>query len=344
MGSTQRVGVGIVGLGAIGVTHAQALHELRDRAELVAFSGGSLAAAAAVGWPEADQRSAADVVRSPDVDVVVSCSPSEFHARDVLEVLDAGKDVVVEKPMALSVADVDAIVTSAEQRGRTVSMISQHRFDPAHAQLKAMVDSGRLGDLRLARTHVHGYRTTAYYASADWRRSQELGGGVVMNQGVHNIDVLLWLAGEVVEVTAQVATLGQTMDAEDTAVATLRFASGALGALTLSTATPPGRAGTIDLDFTGGSVSVGQSRFLTWDVPEVPAPELPVRPVSLAGVSAPTVDLDGHVAQWRDVLDALDSGTAPLVDVHEAARTVRLLCAIYEAAATGRAVTPAHLT
>lgn len=344
MGTTNRRKIGIIGLGAIGGTHAQALHELRERAELVAFSGGSLAAAADAGWPEAVQQSVAEVVTNPDVDVVVSCSPSEFHARNVLDALEAGKDVVVEKPMALTVADADAIVSLAEERGRTVSMISQHRFDPAHARLKDLLDSGRLGELRLARAHVHNYRTTEYYASADWRRSQELGGGVVMNQGVHHIDVLQWLAGDVVEVTAQVATLGQTMDAEDTTVATVRFAGGALGVITLSTATPPGRAGTIDLDLTGGSVSVGQSRFLTWDVADVSVPELEARPVSEAGVAAPTVDLDGHVAQWRDVLDALDAGGRPLVDVRAAARTVRLLCAIYEAARTGRAVDPAQLS
>jgi len=343
MSTTDRVRIGIIGLGAIGVTHAQALDRLRDRAELVAFSGGSPAAAAAAGWPDAAAQDVAQVVGNPDVDVVVPCSPSEYHARNVLDALDAGKDVVVEKPMALTVADADAVVALAEQRGRTVSMISQHRFDPAHARLKALVDAGRLGELRLARTHVHGFRTTEYYASADWRRSQALGGGVVMNQGVHNIDVLQWLAGDVVDVTAQLATLGQRMDAEDTAVATLRFAGGALGVLTLSTATPPGRAGTIDLDFTGGSVSVGQGRFLAWDVPGVAAPELEQRAPSRAGVSAPTVDLDGHVAQWRDILDARAEGRQPLVDVHESARTVRLLCALYEAAATGRRVNPADL-
>ncbi|MPV36464.1 Gfo/Idh/MocA family protein [Georgenia subflava] len=338
----QRIGVGIVGLGAIGATHARALREI-DRVDLVAYSGGTTAAASDAGWPDAVQLSPAEVIDHPGVQVVAICTPSDTHAALALDALRAGRHVVVEKPLALRVADAEAVVTEARRRGLVASMIAHRRFEPEHEHVRELLGTGALGELRLARTHVHWVRDDAYYAAAPWRTSMAAGGGSLMNQGAHNVDLLRWLCGEVVEVTAQHATLGHDMDAEDTTVATVRFASGALGVITTSTATPPGDEASIVLHLSGGTVELGQGTVLRWDVPGVPAPGAADDGAASGARDPGAIGHSGHLTQWRDVVDAIDSGRAPAIDVADAAKTVRLLCAVYEAAASGRAVNPADL-
>jgi UDP-N-acetyl-2-amino-2-deoxyglucuronate dehydrogenase len=338
------LGVGIIGLGAIGVTHARVLDQLRPAVELVAYSGGSPAAAAEAGWPTAQQLTADQVINHPDVGIVVVCSPTEFHARNVLDALTAGRHVLAEKPIALTVREADEIAALAKDRGLMVSMISQRRFEPTHQKVKELIEQGVLGDLRLGHTQVHWYRDDAYYASAPWRTTMAGGGGSIMNQGVHNVDLLRWLGGDVEEVSAQYATLGRDMEAENTTVATVRFASGALGTIVVSTATPPGWPATITLHFAGGAIQMGQDEILQWDVADVPRPAAGGG-AARGGASDPgAIGLEGHLAQWRDVLSALRAGRAPAIDAEDAARSVRLLCAIYEAAATGRTVRPAELS
>lgn len=337
------IGIGIIGLGAIGMTHARVLDELRPAVELVAYSGGSPAVAAAAGWSTAVRLNPAEVIDHPDVAVIVVCSPTEHHARNVLDALEAGRHVLAEKPIALTVREADQIAALAKDRDLMVSMISQRRFEPTHQKVKELIDRGALGELRLAHTHVHWYRDDDYYASAPWRTTMPGGGGSIMNQGVHNVDLLRWLGGEVEEVSAQYATLGREMEAENTTVATVRFTSGALGTIVVSTATPPGWPATITLHLTGGAVQIGQDEILQWDVADVPKPS-PGGTAARGGASDPgAIGLTGHLAQWRDVLAALQEGRRPAIDADDAARSVRLLCAIYEAAATGRRVRPAEL-
>src|SRR5690606_20992847 len=184
----EAIGVGIIGLGGIGTIHARALADLSERTRLVAYSGGGPDAAAAAGWPDAVPVSARDVVGHDRVGVVAICSPTETHASLALAELEAGRHVVVEKPLAVTVADAEAVARLAEERGLMVSMVSQRRFEPEHLHLKRLLDAGELGELRLAATEVHWYRDDAYYASAPWRTSMAGGGGSLMNQGVHNDD------------------------------------------------------------------------------------------------------------------------------------------------------------
>ncbi|WP_345044171.1 Gfo/Idh/MocA family oxidoreductase [Georgenia daeguensis] len=342
----QRIGVGIIGLGTIGVAHARVLHELGDRVRLVAHSGGSPAAAAEAGWPDAVKVGHDDVATHPGVQIVVVCSPSAMHAAQTLAALDAGRHAVVEKPLSLTVGEADRITALAAERGLTVAMISQRRFEPENLYLKARLDAGDLGELRLARTHVHWWRDDAYYAAAPWRTTADGGGGSLLNQGMHYVDILRWLCGEVVAVTAQQATLAHPIDTEDTTVATVRFASGALGLISTSTATYPGSPATLALDLSRGGIEVAQGRVLRWDVDGVPAPDVGAAPAGdVTGASDPRgIGIGGHLAQWRDVLDAVAQGRPPAVDAADAARTIRLLSAIGEAAATGRTVDPAALS
>jgi len=338
MAATGRLGVGIVGLGGIGAIHARALAELDGRARLVAYSGGGPDVAAAAGWPEAVRVPHADVAHHEGVDVVAICSPTETHAAHAVAALEAGRHVVVEKPLAVTVDDAERVARLAEERGLLVSMVSQRRFEPEHLHLQRLLRAGELGELRLASTEVHWYRDDAYYAQAPWRTSMAGGGGSLMNQGVHNVDLLRWLCGPVASVTAQYGTLAHAMDAEDTVVATLRFKSGALGLISTSTATPPGSPATLTLHLSRGVVELGQGAVLRWEVDGVAPPADSSREIA-SGAAAPlAIGHAGHLNQWRDIVRALDADGAPAVGARDAVETVRLLCAVYEAAETGHTV------
>jgi len=336
-------------MGSIGVLHARALRDLAPRARLVAYSGGTsldddVTPAGPVAHVTPDE-----VVRHEGVDVVAVCTPSGSHARLALAALAAGRHVVVEKPLAVTVEDALRVEREARERGLVVSMVSQRRFEPQHQALRRALDDGALGELRLVATHVPWFRDDDYYAAARWRSSTAEGGGSLMNQGVHNVDLLRWLCGPVESVTAQAGALARTGSlggaagdlAEDTTVATLRLASGALGVVTTTTATPPGFPATLALHGSRGSVELAQDEVLRWDVPGVSAP---TSGTSAGGAADPlAIGHAGHRLQWERVLAALDGTVPPPVDVADAVETVRLLCAIREAAATGRVVRPADL-
>ncbi|MEV0889939.1 Gfo/Idh/MocA family oxidoreductase [Promicromonospora sp. NPDC050262] len=331
------LGVGIVGMGGIGRMHARALAELGDRARLVAFSGG--ATADVVGG--AVRLAPHDVIARPDVDVVAICTPSGTHAALALAALEAGRHVVVEKPLALDVGDALRVADAARERGLTVSMISQRRLEAEHVALKRALDDGALGELRFAMTHVHWFRDGDYYRAAGWRSTAAQGGGSLMNQGVHNVDLLRWMCGPVESVTAQSGTLAHAIEAEDTTVATLRFASGALGVVTTTTATPPGFPATIALFGSRGSVELGQGEVRRWDVPGVPEPGTGA--IASGAADPLAIGHAGHLAQWTRIVDALETSSPVPVGVDDALETVRLLCAIQTAAATGAVVRPADL-
>ena len=329
------VGVGIVGMGGIGMMHAQALRELAGRARLVAFSGGESASPPGLAGRPAVRLPADDVITHPDVDVVAICTPSGTHAALALAALEAGRHVVVEKPLALDLDDALRIARAARERGLLVSMIAQRRLETEHVALKQALDDGALGELRLAMTNVHWFRDDDYYRAAAWRSTSEQGGGSLMNQGVHNVDLLRWLCGPVESVTAQSGTLAHAIEAEDTTVATLRFTSGALGVVTTTTATPPGFPATIALYGSRGSVELGQGDVRRWDVPGVPEPA--TRPIASGAADPLAIGYAGHLAQWTQIVTALETSTPGPVGIDDAVETVRLLCAISTAAADGAA-------
>lgn len=331
------VRVGILGLGSIGATHARVLSEFTDRVRLTAVSGGRQGRPAALGSAEVRQVEPDELVKHPHVDLVVVCSPSGLHAEHALAALHAGKHVVVEKPLALTVADAEAVVSAAADRGLFLSAISQRRLEPQHVHLKRLIDAGDLGRPVLGETFVHWHRDDGYYAHADWRARQDRGGGSLMNQGVHNVDLMRWLLGPVAAVTGRYATLGHDMDAEDTTVATIQFRSGALGVVVTSTATPPGQPAQLALFTSLGGAEFSQSNLVRWDFQGVPPP--PALAEVASGAADPAaIGLSGHRSQWQDILDALATGRRPAVTGEDAVETVRLLCAIYQSAETGATV------
>ena len=344
MADRTSIKIGILGLGGIGDTHARALAALAEAGseiELAAFSGGSTERAAAAGWPDARRRNPTELINDPDLDVIAICTPSALHAGQAEAALRAGKHVVVEKPMALSTEDARTLRDLAAERKLIISPIAQRRHEPLNIALKKLIDSGRLGRVVLGETFVHWYRSDAYYTEVGWRGEAGGGGGSLMNQGLHNVDLLCWLLGEVRTVTGATATLGHDIAVEDTTVGCLQFAGGALGVIATTTATPPGVPSELAIWTSTGSVRLDQTGITSWEFADVQRPADPE--VAVSGASDPAaIGISGHLAQWADVIDALRAARQPMITADDGVRTVAVLDGIYRAADTGRSVAIDH--
>src|ERR1700759_2405513 len=250
-------GFGVVGAGVIGAFHAAAIAMVPDarlvaatdvapgRAEAFAGRHGCVAA------PDLDALTGRD-----DVDVVAVCVPSGLHAEVGVRAAQAGKHLVVEKPIDVSLAAADRLIAAAAAAGVTATVISQHRFDPGLIELRRVIDSGALGRLLLGQASTKWWRGQEYYDSAGWRGTWAMDGGALMNQGIHYADLLRWCLGPVAEVSAVTVTQAHDMEAEDCALATVRFTSGAVGTITATTSVVPGFPQRLEISGTEGSAVV----------------------------------------------------------------------------------------
>src|SRR5271165_1703710 len=250
-------GFGIIGTGVIAAMHADAIATLPG-ARLVAVTdvaaGAATAFAAARGCAAEPDLEA--LLARPDIDVICVCVPSGLHAEVGVRAAKAVKHLVVEKPIDVTLAAADRLIEASRTAGVALTVISQHRFDPGLIELKRLLDGGVLGRLVLGEASTKWYRTQAYYDSAGWRGSWAMDGGSLMNQGVHYVDLLRWCMGPVTEVTAVCTTQAHQIEAEDTALAIVRFGSGAVGTILSSTAACPGFPQRLEVTGTDGTVIV----------------------------------------------------------------------------------------
>ncbi len=346
---TDSRGFGIVGTGVIAAMHAEAIARLPG-ARLAAVTnvvpGAAAAFAAARGAAAVSSLDA--LLARADVDVVCVCVPSGLHAEIGMRAARAGKHLVVEKPIDVTLAAADRLIAAARAGGVALTVISQHRFDPGLIELKRLLDQGALGRLVLGEASTKWYRTQAYYDSAGWRGTWALDGGSLMNQGVHYVDLLRWCMGPVREVTAVCATLAHQIEAEDTALAIIRFASGAVGTILSSTAAYPGFPQRLEVTGTDGTVIVEDGRVvrraLAAGSPAGPGAEASGGAASGAGGGAgaaadpAAVDVAAHAAQIADLLAAIDTGREPAVSGEAGRDALEVVCAVYESARTGRTV------
>ena len=283
-------GFGIVGTGVIAAMHAAAIATL-PRARLAAVTdvadGAAAAFAAARGCaaePGLDQ-----LLARPDVDVVCVCVPSGLHAEVGVRAAQAGKHLVVEKPIDVTLAAADRLIEAARAAGVALTVISQHRFDPGLIELKRLLGDGALGRLVLAEASTKWYRTQAYYDSAAWRGTWAMDGGSLMNQGIHYVDLLRWCMGPVTEVTAVCATQAHQVEVEDTALAIVRFGSGAVGTILSSTAAYPGFPQRLEITGTDGTVIVEDGRIVRRALGAQAGDAAPSRPgaAGAAGAAGP---------------------------------------------------------
>jgi UDP-N-acetyl-2-amino-2-deoxyglucuronate dehydrogenase len=355
-GGARRHGFGIVGAGVIGTTHADAI-ALVPNAQLVAVTDVLPQRArdlAATFGCTAELDLGALLARA-DVDVVSVCVPSGLHAEVGARAALAGKHLVVEKPIDVSLEAADQLIAVARRAGVTMTVISQHRFDPGLDELRRLIDSGALGSLVLGEASTKWYRTQGYYDSAAWRGTWDLDGGSLMNQGIHYVDLLRWCMGPVTEVTAVCATETHQVEVEDTALAIVKFASGALGTIVSSTAVYPGFSQRLEITGTSGTVIVENGRIVRRALgpdndPERSAAGGPAAPGGPGGAGAASagpdraasyaggIDPASHAAQLADLLTAIDQGRPPSVTPQNARDTLEIVCAVYESARYRRTV------
>ena len=335
--------VGLVGPGAIGEIHARAIREL-DETVLAAIAGGmpEQVAACANGEAVAAYDTTEMMLAYARIDAVVICTPSGAHYGATLATIRAGKHVLVEKPLCVDPVEAAALVRAAEGGGVICGVVSQRRLEPQHEAIKALLDAGGLGRLRLIEAAVHWHRSDVYYAEKPWRGETRHGGGSLFNQGVHSLDLMLWFAGAVDSVQGKTATLGHRLAIEDTAAALLTFANGSLGVIVTSTALPPGQDARLRLFTDRGSCELAHDRIIRWDFPGVAQPASPQGAGS--GASDPkAIGIEGHIAQWRDFVSAVETGRAPFVPFRDGFEAVRIVAAIYRSAENGRAVSPSAI-
>jgi len=346
----------VVGVGGIGPHHCkcyQSTKEIRLAAVVDIVPERAEKAGKQFGVPYFTD--VTKVLRSKDIDFIDVCVPSGLHGDIIIKAVRAGKHVISEKPQDVTPQRCDRIIKAVRESGRTYGGIFQHRFADDSQRLKAAIDAGRLGRITLAICSTPWWRTQEYYDSGDWRGTWKLdGGGALMNQGVHAIDLLMYLCGPVKTVFARTALLAhERIEVEDVAVATVEFQGGALGVIHGTTAAFPGSAVRHELLGTKGMVYLDNDKATLWKLQDeieaaktaeaapagAPAAGAAAAAVS-AGAAADPLALSGDifVRNIDDIARAAREGRDPLVSVEQHKNAVEVICAIYKSAQTGKPV------
>lgn len=349
------IGFGIVGCGMIAHFHARAIGDLKGARLRAVYSRDPAHAAsvvAAAGRPVDVHADLDEMLARPDLDAVCICTPSGAHLEPAKRAARAGKHVVVEKPLEITLARCDRLIAACAEAGVLLCTIFPSRFADANLELKRALDAGRFGRLTLADTTVKWWRPQSYYDNGGWRGTWKLdGGGALMNQAIHNVDLLQSVMGPVAELAAFTSLAAhRRIEVEDTAVASLRFTSGALGIIEATTSVFPGLLKTIGVHGDKGSVVIEQDDILTWSFAKPAARDAKIlekhgrgsgsgKPGATGGASDPkAISHVGHARQIADFVRAIKTGRPPLVDGAEGRRSVEIILAIYQSQATGRIV------
>lgn len=345
------LGFVIVGCGMIARFHVRALAEVPNArlAGLVTrnpASADKLIAETGI-TPVPVFTSLEDALKHPGVDGVIITTPSGAHLEPAVLSAKAGKHVVVEKPLEITPERCDAIIAACEANGVQLCTIFPSRFHDANIVLNDAVRAGRFGRLTLGETTCKWWRSQAYYDDGGWKGTQALdGGGALMNQAIHNVDLLLWMMGDVAQVAGFTATLAhERIEVEDTAVAALTFKNGALGVIQATTSVHPGLPKTIAIHGDRGSAVIEQEDILRWDFEPTTGDDAAIKTrfaqkQGLSGGSSDpkAISHQGHARQLADFVNAIQTNTKPKVDGKEGRKAVALICAIYESMRTGKIV------
>lgn len=277
------------------------------------------------------------MMKDGEIDVVVVLTESGNHAKNVIDLAQYGKHIIVEKPMALALDDADAMIKACDDAGIRLFVVKQNRFNVPVAKLKEARDQGRFKKLILGTVRVRWCRTQEYYDQAPWRGTWAMDGGVLTNQASHHIDLLEWLMGDVESVFARSTTALAKIEAEDTAVVTLKFKNGALGIIEATTAVrPKDLEGSISILGEGGTVEIGGfavNKMKVWNFVEPKNGDEDV--LESYSVNPPNVYGFGHQAYYEHVVDCIKNDRRHLVDGLEGRKSLELINAIYESIETG---------
>jgi len=322
---------GLVGCGVISATYAPAFAGAVN-ADLVAVTDLVPAKAAAFAAEHGvdDAGSTEALLARDDIEAVVVCTPSGLHAELGLAVARAGKHVVVEKPVDVTVEKAQALVRGAAAAGVSLHVISQQRYNPGVQRAKEILEAEALGQVLFAQVSVPWFRSDTYYASAEWRATWALdGGGAFMNQGVHYADLLCWLLGPPRVEAARCATVAHHLPVEDLALALLSFAGGGAGMLEASTLAFPGGPATLRVNCARGTLVLEDGALVSVDTGDEVGPRLASGAVGSIGFPA------GHQAQIEDIAASVLEGRPPPVTGEDGVRALTLVLDVYRAAGWG---------
>jgi UDP-N-acetyl-2-amino-2-deoxyglucuronate dehydrogenase len=281
-----------------------------------------------------------ELLQFKDVDVVSVLTPSGMHATHAIAVAKSGKHVVVEKPMALRMSDADDMIRACDSAGVKLFVVKQNRFNVPVVKARAALEAGRFGRLVLGTVRVRWCREQSYYDQDSWRGKWASDGGVLANQASHHVDMLEWFMGDVESVHARAMTALVDIEAEDTAIATLKFRNGALGIIEATTAArPKDLEGSLSVLGENGTVVIAGfavNQIMTWQFCDVQPADSQI--MEKFSVNPPNVYGYGHQAYYEHVMECLTNNCAALVDGLEGRRSLELISALYESIETGREV------
>ncbi|MEM7539678.1 MAG: Gfo/Idh/MocA family oxidoreductase [Chloroflexota bacterium] len=338
--TNKTIGFGILGAGMIANFHKMAVESNADiGAKMVAIGHYNPERFDAIseefGLP---CMSEADLLAHPDIDVICLCTPSGQHPAQTIAAAKAGKHVIVEKPIALNLADADAMIAACEEAGVKLGVALQRRAEPHFQRVYSAIEAGDFGELTLGSVLIPYHRPQAYYDQAEWRGTWDLdGGGVLMNQGVHLVDLLVWFMGDPVETKAFAQTAKRDIEVEDLAAATMRFENGGYATITATTTTDPGFPHRVEIYGTKGGVQIEGDVISQWLLAN--PDEAQVEPfvsdeVAEAGAASDPrgIKATGHINIFRDFIECLREDRPPAIDGAEGRRSLAAVLQVYEAA------------
>lgn len=343
-----KFGLGIVGCGMIADFHAKAVGDLKNVDLIGCYNHRKPAADKfADKWNIKACAKLETLLADDKIHAISICTPSGAHMEPAIAAAKAGKHVIVEKPLEVTLKKCDKIITACQSKNVVLATIFPSRFHKSCQLLKSAIDAEKFGTLTMGDAYVKWYRTQEYYDSGQWRGTWDLdGGGALMNQAIHSVDLLTWFMGPVAEVTAKTATLAhQRIEVEDIAAAVLRFENGALGVIEATTAAYPGWLKRIEIHGSHGSACIEEEDITKWQFAKMTAKDKRIAAEYLnatetgGGASDPTaIGHAAHTEQFKDFFDAIKKNREPKIDGAEGRRSVEIIRAIYKSARSGKTV------
>lgn len=336
--------VAIIGSGGIAQVHAKAIMHLQDQVRLAAVCSRNAEAARALAVPHGAEvfSSLEELLRTGSAEALLVATPSGAHREAVIPALRAGWHVLCEKPLEISVARAREILEEAKKAGRTLAGFFPLRCGHGALKLKEAAEAGRFGRLTFLSARVKWWREAAYYSDSSWRGTWQLdGGGALMNQGIHALDLLQWIGGAPQEVCAYAATLAHKgLEVEDTLAAGLRFSHGALGTIEAATSCHPGLDFSLEVSGDRGTATLLNDRIADWRFADAQPGDDDVRKIGYGGIAggtaSPAIGHEGHRRQIEAFCRAIQGGNDPIIDGREAARAVAIAEAVYRSARSGK--------
>ena len=335
----------IIGCGVIAHTHAAAMKETEECrlyavCDILPEKADAFAAEQGVQKVYYDYHA---LLADPEVEAVCVCVPSGLHGEVCIAASNAGKAIVCEKPMEITPEKIDEVIRVVEQNRTKMQCIFQRRLMPAAIAVRKAVQEGKFGRIVLADAYLKYYRDQAYYNSAGWRGTWELdGGGALMNQGVHGVDLIVWMLGDQVRsLYGRAETLARNIVVEDTSAAILKMQKGAICVIEGTTSVYPGESTTFAIHGEKGSVIFDDHGIQGWSfIDEADAPQRPDDLGEAVGgaQSAKLVGCLGHAMLLRDLAYSVWEDRAPMIPPREARTAVKVICSIYESTRTGKEI------